>query len=250
MSTINDSISRVRSGLLNPKAQSPTVDQLFTNLTYEYQNFYNEIDSTNKPWTYHDITVNVSASTTDYLVPITPGKILFVIAYPTDTNYGAVSLEFADLADVSSDFFLYSPLDFGFSPDFNELVNFPFPLQIAFYRKDNNVWFRLAPFAYALTSIKIIYSTGDWLQNLTTESTAVLSNHHQLVEVRTMMNSLPAADWVSDEKTNQNRRNNLAMSLATQEARYAKQFMYAKRMMTADETNVRMSYNDDMLAML
>lgn len=237
--SINSSISRVRSLLLNPKANAPTPDQLFTSLTMEYQTFYNELDASGQVWSFNEQTININSGTIDYLVTNPTGKILFVLAYPQNAYFGPVSLEFADLAGISSDFFLYSPLDYGFSPDFNEAINFPFPFQIAFYRKDGDLWFKLPPFAYALTAIKIVYSTGDWLTNLNTESTAVLSQHHALPDVRTALNLLPGCEWTGSEESNQNKRANLGRTLGVQEQRYYQQFIYAKRSMTADQVTVR-----------
>jgi hypothetical protein len=238
VSTINQSISRVRSLLLNPKEQHPTLDQLFTQLTFEFQNFVNELSSSNLPWNYNEVTINVSSGITDYLIPPQVGKILMAIANP-DNNYGPVSLEFADLADVSADFYLFSPLDYGFSPDFNEAISWPFPAQIAFYRKDGQPYFRLAPFTPSINSIKLIYATGDWLESLSAESAAVLPEYHSLVEVRAAQNLLPGAEWSDDPNADQLRRSNLARSLENQQQRYAQQFMYAKRSFTGDQVTFR-----------
>lgn len=186
-------------------------------------------------------TITVTSGETDYLVVTPPGKILFAVAYPENDDYAPFSLEIADLAEVSSDFYLYSPLDWGYSPDFNELITFPWPFQIAFYRKDGDLWFRLAPFAYNIQSVKLTYSTGDWLSNLQTTDTAVLPQYHALVEVRTALNLLPAAQWSGNEDANQNRRANLGKTLAIQEDRYAQQFLYGRRNMSVPETTTRHS---------
>lgn len=248
--SINDSISRTRSLLLSPKENCPTLDQLFTHLTAEFSNFYNSLDSSGKPWTYNDVTVSTSGGSTDYLVPVTPGKVLFVTAIPENNLFGPIGLEFADLANVSSNFYPFAPLDYAMSRDFNELINFPFTAQTAFYRKDSDLWFRLAPFTNAVSSVTIVYSTGDWIENLSIENTAVLSNHHHLVHTRAAMNCLPGAEWKNDENYNQLKRTNLAQSLAAAEQRYAREFLYAKRSLTADETSVRPSYDDGFGAFL
>lgn len=245
MSQINDSISRVRSLLLGPKDQRPNLDVLFTNLTYEFQNFVNELSNSGKIWSYNTVPINVNPGTTDYIVPGASGKVLFVIAYPLETNNNPVSLEFADLADVSADYWLYSPLDFAISRDFNEAWSVPFPFQIAFFRKGADLWFRLPPFAYTLTRIDVVFSTGDWIANLSTGDEAVLSQHHQLVEVRSSMNLLPAAEWWDDDTKNENRRKELALSLSNQEQRYARQFVVAKRTPTRDLPVVRAAFGDE-----
>lgn len=220
------------------------MDQLFSHAVAEFQSFINELSNTDLTWTYNSVTVNTTSNDTDYLLPITPGKVLFVTGTPYNNIYGPVALEFANLADVSSDFYPFNALDYSsYSPDFNEAINFPFNLQIAFYRKNNDLWFRLAPNTQ-WSSINITYSTGDWLDNLTIENAAVLSNHHHLVHTRAAMNLLPAAEWKKDEEYNQLRRTNLEKSLMMAEERYAQQFVYAKRNLTADETSVRPSCDD------
>lgn len=246
MSSINTSISRVRSLLLSPKEQRPTADQLFNSLTMEYQNFVNEIDSTNLPWLYNSQTVRLNGNFIDYLVTNPTGKVLFVTANTGCNCHGAIPLEFADLADISSNCYLFSPLDWGVERDFGEAWAVHFPFQIAFYRKDGDLWFRLAPniCGCALSSITIVYSTGDWLENLSTDSVAVLTQHHQLVEVRTALNLLPGTEWIDNAEANQAKRVNLDRSLSRQEARYAQQFLYGKRMMTADLTTSRVSLGE------
>lgn len=241
--SINSSISNVRSLLLNPKEQAPSVDQLFTHLSAEFQHMFNELSNSGQPWTFNSITVS-TAGNADHLVPVTPGRVLFVTALPSGNGFGPIALEFADLADVSSNFYPYSPLDYGLSRDFNERINFPFAAQIAFYRKDNDLWFRLAPFVGALQSVTITYSTGNWVDNLSLGNTAVLSEHHHLVHTRTAMDLLPAAEWKTDENFNQARRENLARSFIAAEQRYAQQFIIAKRSLTEDEVGVRPSFDD------
>ena len=244
MSVFNESLSRVDDLLVNPKEQMPSISMRFTHLTYEFQQLYNELSNSGKPWTYNTVSVTVNPGTTDYVVPNASGRVMFVMAYPVDANYNPVSLEFADLADVSADFWPYSPLDFGLAKDFNEAWTLPFPFQIAFYRKDGELWFRLPPFAMTLTNIDVIFSTGDWIENLSTGDAAVLSQHHQLAEVRAAMNLLPAAEWTDDAAMNDAKRAALAQSLPEQEARYAREFLYAKRSLTRDMPVVRAAFGE------
>ena len=216
----------------------------FTHLTYEFQQLYNELANSGKPWTYNTISVTVNPGATDYVVPGASGKVMFVMAYPLDTNLNPVSLEFADIADVSADFWPYSPLDFALARDFNEAWTLPFPFQIAFYRKGGELWFRSPPFAMTLTQIDVVLSTGDWVENLSTADEAVLSQHHQLVEVRAAINLLPAAEWSDDAAMNTAKRSALAQSLPAQEERYAREFLYAKRSLTRDMPVIRTAFGE------
>lgn len=242
MSSINESISLVRSVLLNPKSGRPTLDQLFTNMTFEFQQIYNELASSNLPWSHQSVTINVAPGTESYLVPVSVGKVLFAYADSSTSTFGPVGLEIVDLAEVTSDFYPFTPLDYGISRDFNELWTLNPGAQIALYRQDGNLYIRLAPFATGISSVTLAFSTGNWLENLTSDSVGVLPEHHMLAVVRTAMNLLPGAEWTDERDYNLSQRQQLALSLDRQEQRYARQFMYAKRNMAADAVTTREPY--------
>jgi len=244
MSSINESVQKVRVNLFNPKEQKPSVEQIFHKLLYNYQNFCNELENTGQVWTYDSVDVTVSNNVTDYRVP-RGGKVLFVVAYPSNTAYVPYSMEFCDLAEVSGDFFLYSPLDFALGRDFGEGGWYlPYPYKVAFYRKNGDLWLRLAPYNYNLTSIKVTFATGNWTENISTEASAVLSNHHQLVEVRASIDLLPGTEWKEEDNYNFSMRQQLASSLSNEEARYKAVFDVAKRSLTMDQVNTRDAYGD------
>lgn len=232
-------MSKVRWGLGNPSEQSPTLDAVFSAVITEFQAFYNELSSSAKPWTYNTAQVTITNGVADYIVPAPPGKVMFVTGQPINNTLGAIALEFADLAEVSSDFYLFSPLNFGFSPDFNESVSFPLNLNVAFYRKNNSLWLRIAPYPTAFEYLTITYATGDWISGVSVNDEAVLSEHHHLPITRAQQNLLPMTTWTKDENANQLKRNNFERSFDRQIARYAEAFMYAKRNLTNDETNYR-----------
>lgn len=243
MSSINESISLLASTLLNPKSQKPTLDQRFTQLTAEFQAMCNELDSTNLPWTHNTITVTVSPGTESYLVPASSiGKVLFAYADSSTSTFGPVGLEIVDLDQVTTDLYPFTPLDYGISRDFNELWTLSAGAQIALYRQSGSLYFRLAPFATGIESVTLVYSTGDWLTNLNSASTAVLPGHHMLVIVRAAMNLLAGCEWNDDRAYNIDQRKQLAMSLSAQESRYSKNFLYAKRSMSGDAVTSREPY--------
>lgn len=242
MSTINEALSLLSSVLLNPKSQKPTLDQRFTQLTAEFQQMYNELETSGVPWTHNSVTVNVSPGTESYLVPASIGKVLFAYADASTSAFGPVGLEIVDLAEVTSDFYPFTPLDYGISRDFNELWTLSAGAQIALYREGGSLYFRLAPFATGVSTVTLVYSTGDWLTNLNSTSTAVLPGHHMLVIVRAALNLLPGCEWEGDRGYNLSQRQQLALSLASQEQRYARNFLYAKRSMSGDQVTVREPY--------
>jgi len=242
MASINEALSLLASTLFNPKSQSPTVDQRFTQLTWEFQHLYNELDASNKPWTYNSITVNVNSGQQDYLVPVAVGKVLFAYANTlNEPTFGSIGMEIVDLAEVSSDFYLFNPLNYGYSRDFNEIWASPFKPDIALYRQDGQLYFRLRPYNDDLESVTLVFSTGDWITNLSIETSAVLPQYHQLAIVRAGMNLMPGCEWQGDREYNLQQRKQLMPVLAQQADRYYGQFIIAKRQMSADTDTERIS---------
>jgi len=239
MSSINEALSLLSSVLLNPKDQRPTIDQRFTQLTWEFSALYSELENTNLPWSTNSVTVNVNDNQPDYLVPVSAGRVLFAFANTNQDAFGPIGLEFADLASVSSDFYLYSPLDYGYSRDFNEVFNGAYAPDFALYRQDGNLKFKLRPMYSAINSVTLVFSSGNWLENLSVESTAVLPQYHQLVITRAALNLLPGCEWSGTREENLQQRQQLAMSLNAQMLRYQQNFMYAKRQMSADQDTDR-----------
>jgi hypothetical protein len=244
MSSVNQSISRVRTLLLNPKDQKPTVDQIFDALLRESQDFHNELSNSHQAWTVGSVDVDVTGDQTDYLVARSVGKILFVTAFPDDNDSPMIPVEFSDLAGVSNDYWWYSPLDYGYARDFNERFYSAYPLKIAFYRSDGNLKFRIMPQSVNYARIRITYSLGDWAENLTTSSTAVLGEHHSLVETRAAINLLAGAEWTDNEEADERKRMRIERSLIGQEERKAKNFMYARRNLIADADSVRLGFGE------
>jgi hypothetical protein len=234
MTAFNQALNKLSAVLGNPKPQHPTLDQRFTQLSFEVQNIYNELTNSHLPWTRNEITVNINTGTQDYLIPGNIGTILFAYANPANGVTGPIGLDITDLAKVSSDFYPFNPLDTGFSPDFNEVIPSDFPSQISFYRDaSGNLKFKLAPFRSGVSSITLIAATGDWIDNLDPQASPILSQHIMLPIVRAAQNLLADCEWLNGKELAQGK----AAVLSSQEARYAQQFMFAKRSLNAD-TNV------------
>jgi hypothetical protein len=244
LSTINEALTLLDPVLFSPKAQKPTVDQRFTQLKFEFQNLVNELNNTNLPWLTQTVTVNITPGTEDYTVPGNIGTVLFAYANTLDDSLGPFGLEFADFAGVSSDFYLFSPLDHGIFRDFNEVFSIGSPAQLALFRDTSGALkFRIPPFTdTAIQSISLVSSKGDWLDGLTLEDSSPLPGHHMLAIVRAARNLLPGTEWVGDRDHNLEQRKQLAISLTDQEQRYAQAWLYAKRSMHASQPTHRASY--------
>lgn len=246
MSTINSAMQLLDSVLLNPKAQKPTVAQKWTQLAFEFQNLTNELNNTSLPWTTTEIEVTITPGTEDYLVPGNVGKVLFAYANTDNDYFGPISIEFADFAGVSSDFYLFSPLDYGFSRDFNEVSFASVPLQMALFREGGSLKFRVPPFSTtSFTSITLVTSVGNWIDELSPSDEMVLPGHHMLAIVRAAINLLPGSEWAGEREFNVSQRQQLALSLPAQEQRYAQSWMIAKRTMSADQPSYRIPYGGE-----
>lgn len=236
MSSINESVSRVRELLLSPKEQKPSVSIIFGRLLSEYQNLYNELSNTSMVWNTREAKVNLQQNKTDYLIPGNIGKILFVTLQGTDTNYPPVPVEFSDLASVSSDYYLFEPLYYEYAP---YSPTGAYPGSIAFYRKDNSLYARIAPFSSGTGQLTVTYSVGNWINSVATDSSASFGEYHAMIETRAAKSLVTAAEWTSDLESDEVKRRNLRIDLSEMDARYSQNFMYAKRNLTADHTTYR-----------
>lgn len=230
MGALDQALSKLDAALLSPKQQRPTLDQRFTQLLWEFQNFYNELTNTHLPWTHNSVTVNITGGTTDYLIPAEVSTILFAYAQPVGGIYGPVPLDIVDLAHISSDYYLFSPLDYGVSRDFNEALVFPRATEISFFKGAGGNYFRISNTGNALQQVTLVYATGNWLENLDPSSVPILEQYHMLPIVRACQNLLAGCEWAD----NVDRSKGLAATLTAQEQRYAGQFLMAKRSINAD----------------
>jgi hypothetical protein len=245
MSTFSEALDTLSTVLFNPKSQKPTVDQRFVRLSFEFQNMYNELENTGIPWTYNKKTISVTQGTQDYMVSGVTGKVLFAYAQ-SDDNLGPTSLEIADLASVSSDYYPFNLLDYGVWRDFNELWGAPYPAQIALYYDNGILKFRLSPYLQALSSVTLVYSSGNWIEDMTPDSLVILASHHMLPIVRAAKSLLAGTEWTDQRDFNLSQREQLGNSLRDDEARYALQFATAKKGLSLDsEVSYREPFGGD-----
>lgn len=242
MSSLTESVDRVRELLMGPYEQRPSIKQVFGAVLREYQAFYNELNNSGLNWTHEEFTVT-SGSDPDYLVSGagSTGRVLFVTAQTSSIN--PYPVEFTELGDASVNLAWYQPIVAARPEDYNGWgYN---PLHIAFYRKGRELWARLPVNYPSGTTLTITCSTGDWINTVNLEKNAVLPGHHHLPEIRAARNLLPGATWTESAEADQMMRRNLAMSLSEQESRAADVFVIAKRSLTSDEISFRTSCDDD-----
>lgn len=232
MSTLAQSVAKVRGLLLDPFEQKPTVKQTWQSILFEYQNFANELNLTSQPWSVMSFEVNLCNCGNNPISELTKiGKILFV----TTNDCDPVSVEFTDLSDVSTDWWCCNTVDrpYEWYPS----------NKIAFYRKNGRLYVKSSP--QGLECVTVTAATGDWSTNKGLQNSAVLSEYHHLPEIRAALNLLPGAEWSDNLERDAIKRNGLMQSLSAQEARVLPLFREAKRSLAADDVSFRSDGWDD-----
>lgn len=238
MSTINQSVSRCRELLLDPMEQKPSVKQIFGAYLRAMTNFYNKLTNSSQSWSIREHTIVLTGgSNNDYLVTGDTGKVLFVTAQNNGAPY---PVEFTDLADASSYWWLYQPFAAARPEDYNYAGA---PFQIAFFRKDGSLYARL-PYEYLSgETLTITTSTGNWVNNIGIEQSAVLTEYHHVPEISAAFALIPGVRWTDDIVADERKADRLAISLGMQKAEVMEDFDIAKRSLTADDVVFIQSYD-------
>lgn len=197
--------------------QHPSTKLLLLLLSTQVQNFLTEANLSGRPWAVDELTLSIGGGTGEYVIPADShfGKPLEAYSYyPGDTNYVARSIDFVDLGSLYTDW--DSPNN---SPGWS-LDGSPNTAQrLAFFRKsgDDQLYVRVLPVPSQPAQYKVIYQIGVYGETEDLDTTPMLPMHHALVEVRTALAALPHAQWSTDRKDNQDRRNDLRPTLIAEE---------------------------------
>ncbi len=237
--SINDSVSRVREILLQPKDQAPTLHTVFGALTRQVQVLYNDLANSSNSWTTNTASVPVSTYG-DYVVPASnAGRVLFVTLSRV-VGYTAIPVEFTDLEDASSGWWWNYPL----VPDES---NRPIPVlnnRVAFFRQNGQLKFRIGA-GYAVSGVlNITYASGNWTADIDPNQSQVLSEYSQLAEYRAARNLLEGCEW-KNEEFDDKRKARLLATFREQIAELEPQWIIAKRGLTAGQVSFRDTEHDN-----
>lgn len=213
MSTINESISRVRELLDYPMENHPSLHRVYGALIRHIQHCFNELNNTGQAWTYASENVVVAADTDTYTLSATNfGKPIGVVTYSTDDSSFETRIPFFEVQNLSFEWGLPRNAAAGFWQ--TDTASTHSAMRVAFYRTagTNTVKMIFRPVPKAAATYTVHYSVGDWTDDVALTATPLLSEHHSMFEIPAALSLLPSAQWSGDEN-DQERRANLLRSL-------------------------------------
>lgn len=201
MATLNEIASRVRTErLFSPRPQKPGLHEVLGAVLTHTQNLYNEASNSNEAWATGKYFLTVNANQEDYLLVLdgSAGKILLVTTWqPTNPNHIERPINFYDVQNLNFEWDL--PANVGIAGWWNWDGSPNTAARIAFYNEDGSTYARIKPIPQQTAQYRILYTIGDWVSSAGIASSPILSNHHQLIEVRAARSVLPAASWFDDD---------------------------------------------------
>lgn len=251
MATLQQMMSNVYTLLNDPLPQSPSPRHVWKAVLLHTQDFFNRLNNTGKAWATGEYSLDVSAGTGDYLIASPPnfGKPLVVLT--TDPNNAAHWERTLDVYDFQNlDFAYEGPMDgANLARTFIDGSHHS-ARAIAFYRKLGNelqLYARIRPVPQESATYTVIYSVGNWVETAGLTSSPILSEFHDLIELRAALSLLPACAWFagdSDEawKKNRERRQELMQARQYEDARITPNFERYVSTMRSDKLNLRVPY--------
>lgn len=226
MATVQEMMSNVRLRLGDPLPEKPGARHILKAVLDHTQSVYNQLNNVSRGWSVREIPLQVSANQDDYLLAAADfGKPLLVLTSdPSFSSHWERSVPFYEIQNLNLAY--DGPRDganwmSGFIDGSNHTA-----AGLAFYRVEGDaVRVRVRPVPQASATYKITYMTGDWRTSAALESSPVLREHHQLIEVRASLSVLPVAEWEGcDTKENQGQRKNFSDVLRGEEQLYRRDF--------------------------
>lgn len=247
MPTIQESMSRVRTLLRDPKAQQPSDLAVLRRTLSKYQAMLNSLNNTGLAWAIGEVPLQVNQGQEDYEITGANnfGKALLVeSADPGNPSHIVRQIEIFNIGNLDYNWLVpRNCAGWYAAPDGSNTT----ALRTAFFRKEgfNSVYVRVRPVPQLSAQYLIVYEIGDWTGNAGLQSELLLPEHHDLVITRIALSILPLCDWTDDEALNSNRRKELSMSLMKDEAEYSSLFEVYKRTVAQPSLNNRHLPNFD-----
>ncbi len=240
MATIDQMITNVRGRLMEPRQQRPSYRHVYRSLLDHIKNVYNHLSNTGHTWEEYELNVTVSANKSDYqLNDARLGKPIIVFT-KDDSNPAHIEriVPVFELQDLNFDWGL--PNDVGASlVDLNGSQHTAW--RVGYYRREGLPYLRFKPTPQTSAQYRVMYVIGNWADSAGLGEEPVLSEHHHLIEIRAAISLLPFAEWDADENLNNQRRQQLAMSLKNDEGMFSGEFELYARSLHGQMMNQRWS---------
>lgn len=237
MATIDQMISNVRGRLMDPRQQRPSDRHVYRAVNDQLKGLYNSLSNTGVTWEEYELVLSVNPSQSDYqLNDQRLGKPIIVFT-KDDSNPAHIErvVPVFELQDLN--------YDWGWPNDIGEsLVDYSgshSAWRVGYYRRNGVPYIRFKPTPQLAAQYRVMYVIGNWVDSAALSDTPILSEHHHLIEIRASISLLPFAEWDGDESLNNQRRQQLAMSLKNDEAMFAGQFDIYSRSLYGQSMNDR-----------
>lgn len=226
MATVQEMMSNIRLRLGDPLPEKPGARHLLKAVLDHTQSVYNQLNNVSRGWSVREVPLQVSAGQDDHLLAAQDfGKPLLVLTSDvSNPGHWERPVPFYEIQNLNLAY--DGPRDganwmAGFIDGSAHTAN-----GLAFYRVEGDaVRVRIRPVPQAAATYRITYLTGDWRTSAALESSPVLREHHQLIEVRAALSVLPIAEWNGyDSNGNQEMRKNFTGVLRGEEQLYRRDF--------------------------
>lgn len=213
MSSITESISRIREALDYPYESSPQIHRIYGALLRHLQNRFNELNNTGEAWAFSEATISAVDGTDTYTISATAfGKPISVVTYSTDDNHFERPVQMVKISDIVFDWGVPRNIADGWWSIDGSAHS---ATRIAFYRDAgaNTVKVRIRPVPAASATYKVLYTVGDWTDDVALTQTPLLSEHHSVFEIPAALSLLPTCKWSDDRDADNAKRAMLEKSL-------------------------------------
>lgn len=195
MSQIHKLIAEVRVLLDEPNHQHPTERHLWTIMTYQLQNYMNELQNTGQNWNIASWQLDVLPNISEYSITAPDfGKPIYILTKSDDPQVAEREVRIVDIQN------------FDFLPPrgqawaWNESKHTA--AAIAFYGKGTlatNHFCKLVPKPITPAAYTVWYKTG-LLPELALTTDLLVPEHHQLLVTRTALAAIPYCRWWAIDK--------------------------------------------------
>jgi hypothetical protein len=231
MSTLQQIANDCRNDLGDPLPERPSLRHTFQAVADAAQVLFNRSSATGKAWSVQEVQLNVTSGTSDYVLPVDSsfGKPLSVITYyPQNPSTIPRYVEFAELNNLNYAF-PYPQNLASWLANWDGSPNTA--LRMAFYRKpdDPSLWVRVLPTPQLSATYIVLGSQGTWADTAALDSSPLLAQFHPLIRAKAVTALLARSQWFADDtpenrKANQDRRKEIASSIAEMKADFEDDF--------------------------
>lgn len=232
-STVYSLMDGARGRLGRARAQAPSEDDVLREVSSHLRNFLNTLNNTNLAWDYRTLTIAVGANQAAYQIPDASFGKAFAVLTRDDSNPSHVVRRVPFFEAPNLHFDWSAPGNIGAYPVSYFDGSLHTAVRAAFYWNAGVAYVSFLPTPQLSADYDVSYSVGDSTRSMSLDSVPILSQHHDLIEVRAARSLLPLAEWWDDEARNERKRRELALSLTADEQIYNQQFLAAATLKNA-----------------